>query len=762
MYEDYRKAYLHHREIYGADTAIFYLVGKFYELYDCAVEPCTPIRRITELLDIQLSVRKGDYPNGQDALFAGVPEQSLHKYASRLTGKGWTVVVYTQVKDTDGNVTERTVARIITCGTHVESVANSADSFVLAGIWLAPKPWGQPEPPSFGLAALDLTTAAITTYESTAVGKRDSWTADDAFHFFQIHAPREVIVFWRGQEVDRPSEEALRRQFGLLSAKLMIVRADCAAQGGLEKAEVREDLLRRAISAKGLLPIRELVNGPSTERVLCALIHYVQEIFPSAPRRLHVPEAWSPASSLYLGNHALIQLNMITPRLQDSILGLFSKTKTPMGQRAMRKRILHPIADASRLNTYYNELDAFGECHDLDSIEHLLAQIADLPRLHRRIVTADVTATDVLYLDQSYRCAERIAKQLAGTPNAAPASLDFAALHAVFAAPFSVEKAKEASENASFLQDTAAPDVCRQERTICETYTAMNTAVEAIAVWAGVPVGSLRLEFRETMGPVVQAPKAIMKIVIEKLRNARSTPPYSGIKVQEKKSSAGLEIPHLDALFRTILTTRVELTAAVRTALPPLCDTLSATASTLWDTLEDWISRVDVTVTLWSVGQELGFVRPLLVSGAAGASVTLEGLRHPLIEATSNRAEYVRHSVTLDAKGCGWLVYGMNASGKSSLMKAVGIAVVLAQAGCYVPASRMTLVPFRGLYTRILNTDNLWAGLSSFAVEMTELREILARADTHSLVLGDELCSGTESQSATALVGAGIRWLHDR
>lgn len=104
----------------------------------------------------------------------------------------------------------------------------------------------------------------------------------------------------------------------------------------------------------------------------------------------------------------------------------------------------------------------------------------------------------------------------------------------------------------------------------------------------------------------------------------------------------------------------------------------------------------------------------------------------------------------------------MNASGKSSLMKAVGIAVLLAQAGCYVPASQMVFSPFRGLYTRILNTDNLWAGLSSFAVEMTELREIFQRADPFSLVLGDELCSGTESISATALVGAGLRWLQER
>jgi DNA mismatch repair protein MutS len=74
----------------------------------------------------------------------------------------------------------------------------------------------------------------------------------------------------------------------------------------------------------------------------------------------------------------------------------------------------------------------------------------------------------------------------------------------------------------------------------------------------------------------------------------------------------------------------------------------------------------------------------------------------------------------------------------------------------------MTLKPFKAIYTRILNQDNLFAGLSSFAVEMSELRDILRNADKHTLVLGDELCAGTESISAQALVASGIQWLSAR
>jgi DNA mismatch repair protein MutS len=95
-------------------------------------------------------------------------------------------------------------------------------------------------------------------------------------------------------------------------------------------------------------------------------------------------------------------------------------------------------------------------------------------------------------------------------------------------------------------------------------------------------------------------------------------------------------------------------------------------------------------------------------------------------------------------------------------MRATGLSVLLAQAGSFVPAQSMILCPFSSVHTRIINTDNLWMGLSSFAVEMSEMRDIFQSAGPKSLVLGDELCSGTETTSATALVAAGLSGLLKR
>lgn len=103
----------------------------------------------------------------------------------------------------------------------------------------------------------------------------------------------------------------------------------------------------------------------------------------------------------------------------------------------------------------------------------------------------------------------------------------------------------------------------------------------------------------------------------------------------------------------------------------------------------------------------------------------------------------------------GMLLYGTNAVGKTSLIKSIGISIIMAQAGLYVPCESLLFSPYHSIYTRILGNDNIFKGLSTFAVEMTELRTILRMADKNSLILGDELCSGTESDSALSIFTCG-------
>jgi DNA mismatch repair protein MutS len=141
----------------------------------------------------------------------------------------------------------------------------------------------------------------------------------------------------------------------------------------------------------------------------------------------------------------------------------------------------------------------------------------------------------------------------------------------------------------------------------------------------------------------------------------------------------------------------------------------------------------------------------------------VKSIRHPIVEKINQDTKYVVNDVKL---GCdeqdGILLFGLNAAGKSTLAKSIGINLIMAQSGMFVAATNFTYYPYNYLFTRIRNNDDIYAGLSSFEVEMKEFKVILDHSDENSLILGDELCSGTETLDATSLMASGLKILHNR
>jgi len=755
MYEQYIREYKHHAALHGPNTAIFMLVGSFYELYDIPNEEGeyqTSMKRAIDILGIANVEKRGDAPGGKNGRFGGFGAAQLHKYGAMLTQENWSVIVIDQEKDEKGKVTNRSVTRILSPGTHVE--ASKTENLWLAGLWLDAGLWtDQRAPPAFGVTAMDLTTGAVKIFEGETTGRREAWSSDTLLHFFQVHQPKELVVWWKGDAIDTPTEQTLRRLLGIPTGRIQTR----VAQATLEKDIVREDLIRRCFNPKSVLPLRIalcLESLPRAERALASLLLFVKDHFPSATHQLHTPQPWNPIDSVYLGNHALTQLNMVTAKEDDSVLAIFMKTATPMGRRAMRQRLLYPITDSKKLEQMYEEVDW---CMNDKSSVSYLRQMKDLARLHRKITLASITSSDVLDLDQSYRAVRRIIEIAEASPLAFPVEhmALFQAYLTDFAKTFDVEKARTASEGQFCLTVEAGPKTIALEAHISAIHTQLTTRFNELDMWLG---GGLRMELKEA-SVIVSGGKGVMKVAAEKLKSGVQ-PAFEGIVIHAKKASSSMEVPELNKLYSKILRLREDLWLSVKEELPKVCDALAAQHATTWDILEAWVAKVDVSSTIAQAAIQQGYCRPELVESDS-AFIEMEGLRHPLIERQTTRLEYVKHDIQI---GCsdsaqGWLIYGMNASGKSSLMKAAGIAVLLAQCGCYVPATRMRLHPFRSIFTRILSTDNLWAGLSSFAVEMTELAEALRRADPWSLVLGDEVCSGTESMSAMAIVGAALQWL---
>jgi len=185
-------------------------------------------------------------------------------------------------------------------------------------------------------------------------------------------------------------------------------------------------------------------------------------------------------------------------------------------------------------------------------------------------------------------------------------------------------------------------------------------------------------------------------------------------------------------------------------------------------TFAKFIAEIDVLQSNLLNVVEKGYVAPTIDMSHSHSFVKAEKMRHPIIEHISKNSKYVPNDIVLgkdDSSGNeidGMLLFGVNAVGKSSLMKSIGINIIMAQAGMYVAASTFTYKPYKYLFTRIRNNDNIYAGLSSFEVEMKEFKVILKYANEDSIILGDELCSGTETQDATALVAAGVANLAKR
>jgi DNA mismatch repair protein MutS len=179
------------------------------------------------------------------------------------------------------------------------------------------------------------------------------------------------------------------------------------------------------------------------------------------------------------------------------------------------------------------------------------------------------------------------------------------------------------------------------------------------------------------------------------------------------------------------------------------------------ESIIQFVTLIDVVFTKANIAKKYNYCKPTIVE-ADKSFVNAKKLRHCLIEHLQTNELYVTNDVKLgDGKVDGILLYGTNAVGKTSLIRALGISLIMAQSGLFVPCSEFTYKPYNYIFSRILGNDNIFKGLSSFAVEMSELRTILRLADKNSLILGDELCSGTENTSAISIFVAGILKLYE-
>jgi len=802
----YFKHYQEAVEKLGAKTVVLLQVGGFFEMYDVLTLETgawvANVQQIAELCGSSVQPKPSAADPGKQTFFWGFPEGALEKYEPILVAAGYSVVVITQTKDATGEVAGRTVDHIASPGVYAPATgaAGKREEQILLGVYVEPYTDSRRGAAHWYLAstAFDVTTGKTVSMETDLTLIDGKPVLDVVTPFWSVYPPAEVCFYWCGDASGAGAPTAT--QVAALFAGAAIGRApivhvytlDPKQESGAAPDRLRSAFLAETFRHDSALTIEEHLDVSYyhfARRCLYHLLTFVKDHNPSYLTLLHEHSIWTPEDTVLLGNAALEQLGMLpqsTDRESESLLWWLQRASTAMGRRALRERLLTPIADVTELTARQDRIAALRDDKPLrESLEKTLRGAYDLARVHRRFQLGSAGTEDLLQLYTTY---ERALTLLLTTKGGLLEAQGYAELQTHLEhvlSRFSLERLRAAQAQTQASADRIAVGSthpwARGIHSTLDDYEDQWTALE-------VQVSSLRDKMEAELKEVdaikweLKEDTPFLLVTTGRRGAILSTAAVKGRLKEDigtvKKGSSSGQVQLVSPLLTRVNAEAVALRSKWRAAVTDVWTdewrtwVQGAIDSGILHDLVDWIARLDAECTLARLSDLYGYVRPTYKEEGCGFAVT--GLRHPIIERVHTSVPYISHNLAygsfsskeseeVAATQSGILLYGVNAAGKSSLGKAIGLAVLMAQTGMPVPASAMSLVPYKGVFTRILGNDNLWAGMSSFVVEMTEFRSILRSATGPGfLVIGDELCAGTETASATSIVAAGVKTLADK
>ncbi len=768
---------------YGKDTVVLMEVGTFYETYEVNndEEKIGKAKEIAELLNIQLTRKnKSILENSQtNPLMAGVPAVSFEKHINRIIQEQkYTIAIIKQV-GTPPNV-RRVLDAIISPGTNFDFAVSSDENNITSitvdmvrGNYL------------IGYSAIDVTTGKCFFNEMFGTSEDPSFALDEVFNYMNMHKTSEVVITFLDKNINQ-KEVCEYLELSSKTFHISTMRPKIAYQN---------ELFRNVFDIQSLLTPIEHLNMERyalASESLAILTDFVIGHDSKIIEKLSYPVKLDVSRYIYLGNNALEQLNILEMPHQPNLLKLINHTSTAMGKRLLKERLTHPIKDEKELNRRY-KLSA--DLYDYHApIENSLSNIYDIERLTRRIKLNRLHPFELNYLYDSLGSIKEIVKFMENYNFVKPpcSSEDIE----IFIK--TIEETFDLSCSGKFmLKDIDSNMIARGiDSKIDELIKQNELLEEKLDIFVEHILKFLKSDDKNLIS-VTRLGKEGFFIGLTKNR-------YSSIKKELLESH--LIIDDELYLFK-------DFSIKVQTSSVKITNKLTSTisdqyvhnlqkiialnkvifkekieyyekkfASMLLE-LVSFIAEVDLTVSNIKTAKKYNFVQPKIIKQDEVKTNFLEliDLRHPIIESTEENGIYVPNDIVLgdltkvskehqdnlivknarpdnmlDNKMHGILLYGINSSGKSSLMKSIGIAVIMAQAGFYVPCKSMRFCLFDEVFTRISGSDNIAKGLSSFAVEMLELKNIFNRATPNSLILGDEISHSTETMSGVSIVASAI------
>jgi len=722
--EQYRAAKMQY-----PDCILFFQIGDFYETFESDAET------VARELDIVLTSRsKGK--NGNPIPLAGVPRHAADGYIARLVSKGYRVAISDQVEDARNakGVVKREVVRVITPGTVMdEQFLSTGHAQYLMSLFPGEKPrvWG--------LAFLDVSTGEFFV---TSCARSDG--EGDLISDITRYDPAECLV------PDNLSGEivAILEQKGVLVTRYPPDTYD---------AIVASDLLCKQFGV-ATLEGYGITTIPPAIPAAGAVLRYAKETQKSTLS--HILGIYVKNSGEFCTLDATTLRNLeilgsIRGRKDDATLfSTIDRTATPMGSRLLRSCLCAPLTSVDAINRRLDAVDFFSRDGSVRAeVTSLLKKCADVERIAGRIAFGNAGPRDLVTLSQSL--------------DLVPAVLETLSSCREDDLPVVVSRACDRCGDLEWMRALVGrsivddpPATVRNGGVIREGYSAELDELRLLSSSGKDWITELQKKERERTGikSLKVGYNSVFGYYIEVTRPNLRLVPEEYERKQTTSTGERFTIPELKEKESVIRSADEKLLSMEQSVYQDILSLLGKGVGDLQE-MAGGIAEIDLFASLAETAAAYNYVRPVVDD--SGKILIREG-RHPVVERQMQGA-YVPNDTHLSVKDDQILIItGANMAGKSTYMRGVALITIMAQSGCFVPATYAGIGVSDRIFTRVGAFDDLASGQSTFMVEMLEMANILNNVTEKSLVILDEIGRGTSTLDGFCIARAVLDFLHGK
>ena len=704
---------------------LLFRMGDFYESFD------DDAKTVSRLLGITLTERNNG--DADDVPMAGFPHHALDSHLPKLIRSGLRVAICEQVEDADdssGKVVDRDVVEVVTPGVSFhDQLLNPKQSNFLAALHFGT---GR-DKDRIGFSFIDATTGEFSVTEAGL---------DQLQDLIQTVAPSEVIVDKRKKE--RLQQHLREVPFTVTEQEDWVFKYDFAYQTLLEHFETH--------SLKGFgvddMDLGVVASG--------AALHYLGETQKGALPHVRKIKRYSKDEHIALDPETKRNLELVQSIQDDghegTLVSILDETETPMGGRRLRAWLVRPLRDVGRIR---HRLDAVEACVDdrtlRDDLREELNQMGDLERLAGKVATGRAAPGDLIAIKHTLRRLPNVLGLLADADSDALGAIE----DDLRPCPEMVDRIQSA------LVDDP-PAKISEGGLIRDGYSEELDELRTIAQEGKDWVANLETEESErTDIPSLKVGfNKVFGYYIEVTNTHADKVPEDYIRKQTLVDSERYVTPELKEMEEKILTAEEKIETLEQELFNELRDQIAQQTGILQENAE-LLAHLDCFAGLAEVAEQHDYTRP---SVDDGLTIDIEEGRHPVVEQTLPPGDpFIPNDMALDPDDEQVLIItGPNMAGKSVALRQVGLIVLLAQVGSFVPAEAAQIGVVDRIFTRVGASDNLAAGESTFLVEMNEAANILNNATARSLILFDEVGRGTSTFDGLSIAWAIVEYLHER